>query len=449
MTRMFSLRTRLILTASLVVSIFILVAGLALENAFYKSAEKSLEETLHGHLNLLMASTEIDASGDIAMPARLLDTKFSLPSSGLYGVIVDHNGAAIWKSLSTVGVIIPMAVTLSAGDKQIQSLTTHSEDFTRLSYGLDWYTESGKKPLTFNIITELQPFKAQVYTFRRTLTGWLIGLGVALLLVQWAILAWGLRPLATVRKELHAIDTGQQERISGHYPTEIHLLTENINELLDHEHAQQSRYRHALADLAHSLKTPLAVLRGAIGELDQSANTKTTLDEQVQRMDHIVAHQLQRAATAGAAPIRKSIVLAPLIEKLLNALAKVYRDKAIQFTSQIAANSKLRVDEGDAMELLGNLLDNACKWCQQRVAISTTLQQQRVIFHISDDGPGVPREKVQHILQRGGRIDQAVPGTGIGLTVAHEIIQTYQGQLHIEPSPLGGADFYFDLPAGE
>jgi two-component system sensor histidine kinase PhoQ len=446
---MFSLRTRLILTASLVVSIFILAAGLALENAFYTSAQRSLQENLHGQLSLLMASAELNSSGDIDMPARLLDTKFSLPSSGLYGVIVDQRGTAIWKSLSTVGVVIPKPITLPAGDESIQTLNENDEDFTRLSYGLDWYTEQGKKPLTFNIIAELQPFNAQVYTFRRTLTAWLLGLGVALLLVQWAILVWGLRPLGTVRKELHAIDTGQQDRISGRYPTEIHLLTENINELLDHEHAQQSRYRHALADLAHSLKTPLAVLRGAIGELDQSANTKATLDEQVQRMDHIVAHQLQRAATAGAAPIRKSILLAPLIEKLLNALGKVYRDKGIQFAASITANTKLRVDEGDALELLGNLLDNACKWCQQRVTISAELQQQRVMFRISDDGPGVPDEKVQLILQRGGRIDQAVPGTGIGLTVAHEIIQTYQGQLHIERGPLGGADFCFDLPAGE
>ena len=138
---MFSLRTRLILTASLVVSIFIVAAGLALENAFYTSAKQSLEETLQGHLNLLMASADVDAAGDITMPARLLDTKFSLPSSGLYGVIVDNKGSAVWKSLSTVGVVIPAPIILMAGDKQIQTMAMHEEEFTRLSYGLDWYKD--------------------------------------------------------------------------------------------------------------------------------------------------------------------------------------------------------------------------------------------------------------------------------------------------------------------
>ncbi len=444
---MISLRARLILAASVVLSIFIIVAGLALENAFYKSAEQNLRENLRTQLNLLMASAELDAQGDIDMPARLLDTKFGLPSSGMYGIILDAKHKAVWKSLSTVGIKTPEAQFLAAGETDIQQRSFSGEDYLTLSYGVDWYTETGKRPLTFNIITELRPFHAQIRAYRRTLGSWLIGLALALLITQLLILMWVLHPLRTVRHELRAIDRGNQSRITGRYPSELRLLTENINELIEHEHAQQSRYRNALADLAHSLKTPLAVLRGAIAELPASMGNKVTLDEQIQRMDHIVAHQLQRAATAGQANVRQNLDMAPLVQQILNALTKVYRDKDIQYINQLPSPCTARIDAGDAMEVLGNLLDNASKWCRQQVRVSAELHAKELIVFIEDDGPGIPDDKITHILQRGGRIDEAVPGQGIGLSVAHDIIERYAGRLHVETSSLGGARFYFSIPA--
>jgi two-component system, OmpR family, sensor histidine kinase PhoQ len=446
---MISLRARLLLAASVVLSIFIVVAGLALENAFYKSAEQSLRENLRTQLNLLMAGAELDAQGNIDMPARLLDTKFGLPSSGLYGIIVDPQHKAVWKSLSTVGIKIPEAQFLPAGETVIEKLSLAGEDYLTLSYGVDWYTDTGKRSLAFNIITELRPFNAQLRAYRRTLSSWLIGLAVALLLTQLLMLMWVLQPLRTVRHELRAIDRGTQARITGGYPSELRLLTENINDLIDHEHAQQSRYRNALADLAHSLKTPLAVLRGAIAELPAAINNKVILDEQIQRMDHIVAHQLQRAATAGKASVRQNLDLTPLVQQIIAALTKVYRDKGIHYTSTLATPCPARIDAGDAMEILGNLLDNASKWSRHRVTVSAQLQSQLLVICVEDDGAGVPDEKVAHILTRGGRIDEAVPGQGIGLSVAHDIINRYDGKLRIERSRLGGAKFCFELPVRE
>ncbi|MBI3563358.1 MAG: two-component sensor histidine kinase [Gammaproteobacteria bacterium] len=446
---MISLRARLILAASVILSLFLVVAGYALQTAFYKSAEQSLRENLHGYLNLLLASADFDPQGEIDMPARLLDTKFSLPSSGLYGIIIDATGKPLWKSLSTVGINLPTPQILPAGETHLHTLMYDEEEYMVLSYGVDWYTASDKRPLTFNIITELRPFKTQVYTFRRTLGLWLVGLALALLVTQVAILIWGLRPLHNVRQELLAIDGGKQTRIAGRYPSELRLLTQTINELIDHQHAQQTRYRHALADLAHSLKTPLAVLRGAIAELPASILNKNTLDDQVQRMDHIVAHQLQRAATAGSTAVRQSIALAPLVDKLFAAMAKVYRDKNIRFENTLPDPCRVRVDAGDAMEVLGNLIDNASKWCRQQVRVQAQRQTSSWSICVEDDGPGIAAEQVALILQRGGRIDEAMPGQGIGLAVAHEIISNYASKLQIERSPLGGAAFWLALPLAE
>jgi two-component system sensor histidine kinase PhoQ len=172
------------------------------------------------------------------------------------------------------------------------------------------------------------------------------------------------------------------------------------------------------------------------------------LEEQIQRMDHIVAHQLQRAATAGGSPSRKPILLEPTVNKLCRALGKVYQEKQIRFEPHLPADIKLRVDEGDLMEVLGNMLDNACKWCQQRVRIDVKLDKSRARFTIADDGPGIDQSQIDMILQRGGRVDESKPGQGIGLSVVVDIIEAYKGKIVVSQSHLGGAAFSFDLPAG-
>ena len=441
-----SLRARLILAASVVLAVFILLAGYALDKAFYESAEGSLREYLNTQLTLLMASTEVQDVNDVDMTSRLLETKFSLPSSGLYAIIVNREGKVVWKSLSTVGVKIPQALILPAGEQHLNKVALAAEEFYIKSYGINWFTETEQVQLTFNVITDMAAFNQQISDYRTTLWGWLISLAAILLLVQIAILVWGLKPLGRVINELNAIESGKQDRIKETYPTEILRLTDNINGLLEHEHTQQTRYRNALADLAHSLKTPLAVLTSGLDEISTD-KSRESLNEQLQRMNHIISHQLQRAAMAGTSPIRKSLAVEPLVTKLTNALAKVYRDKNIRFEIHIPTELKLRVDEGDIMEVLGNIMDNACKWCRERVRINCALHNGRAKLTIADDGPGIDQSQVDLILQRGGRIDQAVPGQGIGLSVVVDIVEAYQGKLSVTHSDLGGAAIAIDFPA--
>ncbi|MEJ2449607.1 MAG: ATP-binding protein [Gammaproteobacteria bacterium] len=442
-----SLRSRLILAASVVLAVFIVIAGYTLDKAFYRTAQQNLRENLDNQMTFLLASAEVKNDNDVDMPTRLLETKFSLPSSGLYAIIVNQKGKVLWKSLSTVGVRIPAPHVLAAGKQTLKRVNIGSDQFYVKSYGINWFTQNSEVPLTFNVITDLQDFHQQILGYRKTLWGWLIALAVLLLFVQVAILVWGLRPLGRVIREINAIETGKQARITASYPREILRLTDNINDLIDFEHTQQTRYRNALADLAHSLKTPLAVLNGAVNDITDSA-AREQLSEQIQRMDHIVAHQLQRAATAGGSPARQSIPLAPVINKICRALDKVYQDKHIRFDYTIAEDIGLRVDEGDLMEVLGNLLDNACKWCRQQVQIETRIEHTRARISIADDGPGIEQAQVDMILQRGGRIDQSKPGQGIGLSVVADIIEAYKGHITVSKSQLGGACFSFDLPAG-
>jgi two-component system sensor histidine kinase PhoQ len=268
-------------------------------------------------------------------------------------------------------------------------------------------------------------------------------MAAAALLALLAALAWGLRPLRTVAAEVRAIESGAQQRLTRDYPKELKHLTDNINALLLHEHAQQVRYKNALGDLAHSLKTPLAVLRG-IG--DSVGEQSPTLNEQIDRMDNIVQYQLQRAATTGRSALTTPIPLRPTLERLLTTLHKVYRDKGVTVELALQEAVAFRGDEGDLMELLGNLLDNAFKWAAGTVRISAHASRSVLELCVEDDGPGIEDAQAAQVLQRGVRLDENTPGHGIGLPMVRDIVEAYEGRLTIKRSDRGGARIAIFLP---
>ena len=218
-------------------------------------------------------------------------------------------------------------------------------------------------------------------------------------------------------------------------------MTQNINSLIRHAQARQQRYRDGLSDLAHSLKTPLAILQGLADRVGyDGAESQHTLSEQVARMNQIVSHQLQRAAASGHAAWVRSLAVKPAVERIARSLHKVYVEKAIMWELRIPDNMGFQGDEGDLMEVLGNLMDNAWKYGRSRVRISGISSAQGMELHIEDDGGGIPADQADEVLKRGHRMDQQQPGQGIGLTVAYEIIRAYGGELKFGQSDLGGTD---------
>jgi two-component system sensor histidine kinase PhoQ len=271
------------------------------------------------------------------------------------------------------------------------------------------------------------------------------------------LLRWGLRPLRDVAREIHAIEAGEKELLSGTYPPELSALTGNLNGLLQRERGQMRRYRDALGDLAHSLKTPLAIMRGALanqsrGALSEKqqgldASLAATVAEETEKMQYIVDYQLQRAATAGpASPLASPLALSPVAKKIITSLDKVYHDKKISALLRIEPGLDFRCDHGDLLELLGNLLDNAYKWCSSKVELQAGNEDGYLTLRVEDDGPGIPAEEAANILQRGVRADQSTPGQGIGLAVVASIVQAYGGEIRIAASPLGGACVLIRLP---
>lgn len=444
---MMSLAARIGLSAGLVLAIFIVLTAAALEHAFRDSAESALRERLLGQVYVLIAAAEVDPHGELNMAGPLRDVRLSRPGSGLYAAVDAAGGRSAWRSPSLLGSQIMFPGVLAPGAQRFERKTTpDGSGYYVLSLGVSWNVGNDHYPFVFSVAEDAAGYTAQIHSYRNTLWSWLGAMALLLLLVQTLALRWGLRPLRRVAAELSAIEAGTQDALEQRYPRELLALTDNLNTLLRHERAQQARYREALANLAHSLKTPLAVLRGALGAREEPAVLQHAVSEQVERMDKIVAYQLQHATTSGRSVLRAALAVAPVLQRLVDSLAKVYRDKAVRVSRDVQSGAEFRGDEGDLMELLGNVLDNAFKWCRSEVSVAARTVDGRLQLRVEDDGPGIAHEQVEHILQRGVRLDESTPGHGIGLAIVRDIIQAYGGRLSLTPRSGGGTCVQIDLP---
>ena len=266
---------------------------------------------------------------------------------------------------------------------------------------------------------------------------WLGATLLLLLLVQLLIVRWGLQPLRRLSVAIARIEAGEAARLEGYWPREVRPLVDNLQTLLDGEQRRRERMRNTLADLAHSLKTPLAVLRSA----DASAPDYAALQrEQLERMEEVVAWQLQRAS-GGQQHLLQRVHVAPALERLRDTLLKVYAERELEITVRCPQDARFRGDERDLLELLGNLLDNACKYGRRRidVEVSGGIGGQALRIVVEDDGEGISPELRDALVQRGARADTRGEGQGIGLAMVLEIVRAQGGRLSFADSPLGGA----------
>ncbi len=436
---MMSLNQRILFSATLVLLIFIIVIALTLDRAFYDSARLGVQDRLFAKLLMIMGDSELEESGTLDVSTNLLDAEFGHLNSDAYAFIIDQANHIVWQSTSSLNEKIPAVDFLEKGKKKFAQILIGDEPHFIYSYGVAWDTPAGDYPFTFNVIINTELFEAQIERYREDLWGGLSVMAILLLITQMMVLRWGLQPLRKVSADLAAIESGQQENLQGNYPSELKLLTDSINSLINHEHKQQKRYRNGLADLAHSLKTPLAILQGAINSEEEEQLRRKTIHEQIDRIDNIIQYQLRRAATAGSSPGMGLIILRPMVDRMVITVEKAYRSKHPRIVVNIDDNLGLRIDEGDLMELLGNLIDNAFKWCRHSIHISASYQENWITIQVQDDGPGIPSHEITRILERGVRADQSTPGHGIGLAIVRDIMQVYGGELAIDNNPMDGA----------
>lgn len=441
---MHSITARLVLGASIIMIAFFGLTGLALENAFKNSAYDAVRERLQAQVYMLLGAANMNAEQQLTLPKALPEVRFLVPDSGLYAFVKDQSGTTVWRSDSMLGQTIPeLPPAPSQGSSFFGRITVSNKEAYWLIFGFSiaWQISAEEhRSYTFWIAETEATLQAQVSSFRRSLWFWLLAAGLMLTLAQVLILRWSLRPLRQVAREVTEIETGQRQALTGVYPSELQPLTNNLNALVHQSQQHLQRYRNALADLAHSLKTPLAVLGSAIAKHPPPDDLPITLSQQLERMNKTVEYQLQRAAASGRTALSTPLSVAEFAGKIRDTLAKVYADKQLNIQLDIPANLVFRGDEGDLLEVLGNLTDNACKWANSTVCISAQQQPFGFCLQVEDDGCGIAEDQRERILARGERADPTTPGHGIGLAVVRDIVQdVYQGTLAIDRSRLGGA----------
>ena len=426
---------------------FLGLTGLTLDRAFRDSAVAAVQDRLQAQVYMLLGAVEVGALNRLTLPPALPEARFSIPDSGLYADVMDSQGTIVWHSPSLLGLALPFFPAVrTSGDTQFAAL--ESADDTPLfilAFTVSWEIAANQYRLyTFRVAETQTDFNDQLWSFRRSLWGWLAASGAVLLAVQGLILRWSLKPLRRVAAEVTDIEAGQRAELGHDYPEELQPLTANLNALIRQGHAHLERYRNALGDLAHSLKTPLAVLRGELDRHAPPEELRQTLAEQVERMNRTVDYQLQRAAAAGRIALSAPLPVAPIARKILDSLAKVYADRGLQLHCEVAPGTAFYGDEGDLLEILGNLADNACKWSRRQVVVRACLAEQggraELVVEVEDDGPGIPAEQAPLLLNRGQRADLTVAGHGIGLAVVRDLVEeVYYGRLDLSRGELGGA----------
>ena len=432
-----SLSRRLFLSTMLVLILVLPLLFFALKNIFEHQAEMTERQTMRAFSFELMGNLEI-LNGAISKDIELSAPAFSIPNSGLYALI-RRGDEVIWHSDSLIVSPINTSWFQSApGQTHFETKTWTDEQI--FNWQMQVIIEQGDKtyPLTIHILKSIEDFHQQMQSFERILWRWVIIIGATILTLQVFWMLWFKQPLRHLMDEIIQIEEGNQLQIHGEYPAEIQQVNKRLNQLLANEKIQRERYKNKLTDLAHSLKTPLALI-----------NTREDLPVKLQAdLDHItdiINHQLKKSQST-AQLLHMSEHLSPIIITLISSLKKIYVQKDIQFAVEVSENIRFRGAKEDLYELLGNLLDNAAKACNNKVLIEAS-EFPHLTLMIHDDGQGLSNDQLETIMKRGHRADTYEQGHGIGLSIVQDILSSYQGRLEITgDGKLGGASFTIIFP---
>jgi two-component system sensor histidine kinase PhoQ len=447
--RSISLQSRQLIAASIGLFAFLGLTGYALDQAFAEATLTGVRERLQTYAYAYLAGTDVTRGKALIPPAESPEPRFDQPgSSGLYAAI---SGELRWESGSAAGRQLPFTDSLRPGDSEfVGPLDSPAGPIYRFGIGVAWEVSAADSvSFTVFIGETTEVADRQIRVFRRTLWVYLGGVGLLLLALQVWVARWSLNPLRRVERDVGRVERGASDRLDGNYPRELRPLTDNLNAFIESERDHLARYRNTLGDLAHSLKTPLAVLRARLESDSSAAELREDVRSQVQRMDEIVAYQLSRAATSGHQRFAAPLPIESNAEGIVQGLEKVYADRGVLCEFEIDPAARFHGEQGDLMELLGNLLENAFKWAQRRVLLRVDVPDggRSVRIAVEDDGPGIPEDKIESLLQRGVRGDERVHGHGIGLAIVQDIVRAYRGELEVSRSPeLGGARFVAVIP---
>lgn len=462
----------LLIAVAVPLILFFALTVVALDAVFRNLAAASFRQVLEEQVVALVTAVDLDPRGELVVNLLDPDSRLHLPNSGQYATLRDASGRLLWRSPSLNGTGLVLGGRLPQGGVDFRYLRARDgTEVAELSRGLQWEVGSGPeksaKRLVFTVAGSTAPQMRQLWAFRREMAIWFGSLALALLATMAWMMRRALAPVRRLEQEIVEVETGAALCLGDGYPRELAGVTRGLNALLESERNRIARYRDTLGNLAHGLKTPLAVLRATLGTSESSgqlasasgastelsAEARATVQLEIDRMAQIVEQQLKRAVAGGGVTLGQAPVpVLPAAMELRAALLKVHASKDLHIEVDVPATLGFLGDSSDLLEVLGNVLDNACKWCRTRVLVSARLDAerplaQRLSIVVDDDGPGIAPADRKRVIERGVRTHEHVPGHGLGLAIVRDAVTLYGGRLFIDGSAaLGGARVELQMP---
>ncbi|MFD4841606.1 sensor histidine kinase [Achromobacter sp. NPDC058515] len=449
-----SLRLRLLAGTLAWIVLSVALAGWGLASLFRQHITQQLQSELTLHLNQLTAAVNVGADGRPVVAPPLSDPRLEQPLSGLYWQIdrlpdgLRPAAAGVARSRSLWDQTLDAPTRVAAEGDQAQDIAgPEGRELAALTRVLK-PAEEDAAPLRLIVAADRQVLAEPIGRFNRMLAIALGVLAAGLTLAAVVQVVVGLRPLARLRRQLAAQNAGGSSRIEGRFPSEIQPLVDDFNKALAMNAEIVQRARTQAGNLAHAVKTPLTILANAAAREDTA--WAALVQEQVGAANRQIDHHLARAraaASSGAADGRTP--LPEPVQGLLRVMRRLYAERGLRIeAADFPPGLAFRGESQDLQEMLGNLLDNACKWAEKQVRISATQAGPgRLLIHIEDDGPGIEDHEREHIFLRGVRVDEQRPGSGLGLDIVRDLAGTYGGEVRADRSELGGLRVSLWLPA--
>lgn len=432
--------------------LIVALAGTAflLTDLYSRTLDTDLTNQLRFDVETLTSAT-LDSTdpnfADVALP----DPRFSRVSTGWYWAIRNEFGDVIATSRSAVGLLMPtLSGNFGVDNYRSDALVDEAGNHIR---AIERSTSSNGRPLRITVTGNLDDGLERIGAFRGQTLIVLGAVGIALAIMSAIVARLAMRPIGRLGRAIEAVREGEAEQIAGTYPREIAPLADEVNELLRSNTQIIERARNAVGNLAHGLKTPIAVLRNEAGAAPDSPLSSVVTSETA-KMQQLVATYLDRARIAArTAIVGKRADATMVMLRLVRVMQKLNQNVTIAFKRPDASIPWFRGDESDLEEMAGNLLDNACKWSHGSIAVTMASERtpaaQFLVIRIEDDGPGLTEDEASKVLRRGVRLDEKTPGSGLGLDIVKELVDVYGGSLHLKRSVLGGLLAELRLPAAK
>jgi len=442
-----SIAARLFWLSGLWLVVALAATAFLLTELYSRALDRSLADTLVFNLETLVART-LEAGSPESAEVLAADPRFGRPASGWYWRITGPDGQLLNLSGSLVGSSMPTTgETLEPGSTGSEVLT---DDFGTRVRLIERRINAAGSDYVISVTGNLDEINQQAANFRSQALIVLIAVGAMLAIMSAIVGRVALRPVGRLRHAIESVRGGGAERIAGDYPEELRPLAEELNELLRSNAEILERARGQVGNLAHGLKTPLAVLQNEAAA-NRGAFAKTVTEETA-RMSGMVSNYLDRARlSARTAIVGQRADAGEVLDRMVRVMDKLHARIDVDYAGPTGAAVWFRGEEADFEEIAGNLLDNACKWAKGRVHVElghvASGGDRRLRLVIEDDGPGLTVEEREKVLRRGVRLDEKVPGSGLGLDIVKELVDVYGGQLELSDAGLGGLGAIIELPA--